>query len=461
MSHKECHDVGQWISNNVTQQVERCVEQDCNWWCACCNKWLCGLAWVLLVVTTWVITTVCETVADAIDAIVNIVKGLVDIFVGIFTLDGTRILAGLGEVVGGLLLPILNLIPVLLGTSLIGAFVDEGRGWALRRYVRDLLTRTYGATDPAGLLAMLNAVGLEGGGGFGLRLEAAALRSGIRSDLRGREGGPFLLTQWMADGLDLKALAGFNPPAWWTRTWPELVGDSGGVSESDLDAWIAAGGVGAGVKQFSLFAMSRADLGSRLDCADTHASELGLVFRWTVDDVFLLDRDEVLVDRAGFPPVVRQAPFNRADSALDSTRATAEAAQPLVIGGFNYLDGTGMGISAHLATCTCLEATAGSTTFTGEGTTAAHIRYRKPDPAFKFTAIHELGHTFGLCHVSGLLRIMFTNAPGQDKSVWSWSSFWQYLSSGVEAGFVLAEGKKAWDYIVANVAAERLKVRAF
>jgi hypothetical protein len=95
MAHKECHGIGQWVSNNVSQQLERCVEQDCNWWCLCCNKWFCFLVWVIVTVVSWVVTTVCEIVADVVDLVVNIVKGLVDIVVGIVTGDWTRVLAGL------------------------------------------------------------------------------------------------------------------------------------------------------------------------------------------------------------------------------------------------------------------------------------------------------------------------------------------------------------------------------
>lgn len=462
MSHQECHDVGQWVSNNVTQQVEKCVEQDCNWWCACCNKWFCFLAWVVVVVTTWVITTVCEVVADVVDLVVTIVKGVVDIVVGIFTLDWSRIVAGLGEIVGGVVAFVLDVIPILVGGTLVGAFVDAANGWALRRFVRRLLTDTFGDQDPAGLARMLEAVGLDGGGGFGLRLDALALRSFVRSDFTSKEFGTPDLVDWVNGGLDLKALAGFDPPLWWSREWPELVGDSGEVSASDLDAYVAAGGVGAGVKQFSLFAMSGGDLQSRIDCADTHSSELGLMFRWTTRDAMLQRLNQVHINRNQFAGVLPNPPFSRTNTAIDPAAATAEVAMPVVIGGFGYVDGTGMGISAHLATCTCLEADdSGSTTFTGEGITGAHFRYRKPDLAFTFTAIHELGHTFGLCHVNGLLRIMYTNAPGQSKSIWSWSSFWQYVSHGVEAGFTLDEGKKVWQYIVANVDPARLQVKAF
>jgi len=461
VSHQECHDVGQWVSNNVTQQVEQCVEQDCDWWCACCNKWLCFLAWVVVVVVTWVVTTVCEIVADLVDLVVNIVKGLIDIFVGIFTLDWSRIVAGFGEIVGGVIAFVLDVLPILFGGTLVGAFIAAKDGWELRRFVRNLLTTTFGNSDPAGLARMLDAVGLNGGG-FGLRLDALALRSFIRSDFSSRDDGTPDLVSWVNSGLDLKALAGFNPPVWWSREWPELVGDDGNVSEGDLDTYVSSGGRGDGVKQFSLFAMGDGDLQSRLDCADTHSSELGLIFRWTKRDAMLERLDQVLVNRDAFAGVLPNSPFSRTNSATDATTATAELAMPLVIGGFGFSDGSGMGISAHLANATCLEADdSGSTAFAGEGITGTDIRYRKPDLAFKYTAIHELGHTFGLCHVNGLLRIMYTNAPGQNKSIWSWSSFGQYLTHGVEAGFILDEGKKVWEYIVANFDPSRLQVKAF
>jgi hypothetical protein len=462
MSHQVCHDVGQWVSNNVSQQLERCVEQDCNWWCLCCNKWFCFLVWVIVTITTWVITTVCEVVADVVDLVVNIVTGLIDIVVGIVTGDWTRVLAGLGEIVGGVVAFVLDLVPIVTGGTLVGAFVDESRRWELRNYARGLLSDKYGTADPAGFDRMVDALGLNSGG-FGLRLDAVAMRSFIRSDFSSqRDGAPDLIGWLSTSSLDLKAIAGFNPPAWWSRGWPELVGDSGSISAADLDDYVAMGGRGAGVKQFSLFAMSKGDLQTHLDCADTHASELGLVFRWTVQDAMLTRGDQVLINRNAFPSLLVNAPFSRTNTATDAAAATGELGMPMAIGSFGFTEATAMGISAHLADATCIEPDdAGSTAFPGEGITGAAFRYRKPDLAFKYTAIHELGHTFGLCHVNGLLRIMFTNAAGANKSVWSWASAWQYWTNGVEAGFILEDGKKAWDYIVANFDSARLQTRAF
>ena len=64
MSHQVCHDVTEWITENVQQPVQRCIEQDCNWWCLCCNKWFCFIVWVIVTVGSWVTHAVCELVAD-------------------------------------------------------------------------------------------------------------------------------------------------------------------------------------------------------------------------------------------------------------------------------------------------------------------------------------------------------------------------------------------------------------
>lgn len=462
MAHKECHDVGEWVSNNVSQQVERCVEQDCNWWCLCCNKWFCFLVWVIVTVVSWVITTVCEIVADVIDMVVNVIRGLVDVVVGLVTGDWTRALAGLGEIVGAVVAFVLDMIPIVTLGTLVGAFDAERKKWELRDFARDLLEKKYKKADPAGFDRMVDALGLDSGG-FGLRLDVTALRSTIRSDFSSqRDGTPDLIIWLTANGLDLKTLAGFNPPAWWSRDWPELVGDNGDISAADLDNYVAKRGRGEGVKQFSLFCMTVGDLRTRLTCADTHSSEIGLVFRWSVRDARLTRGDQVLINRSAFAPFLVNPPFSRTNRATNPAAATSELGMPITIGCFDFSDGTGMGISAHLQTATCIEADdTGSKVFAGEGITGTAFRYRKPDIAFKYTAIHELGHTFGLCHVNGLLRIMFTNADGAKKSVWSWSSAWQYWTNGVEAGFILEEGKMVWEYIVANFDSARLQTRAF
>lgn len=257
MSHTVCHDVGSWVESNVQQQVEQCVEQHCKWWCACCNKWLCGLVWVLLNVVTWVVQTVCEVVADTVDLIVNFMRGVWDVTAGLFTGDWTRILAGLGEIVGGAVAFFLQIISIATLGTLVGTFVNSVDAWKLRNYARQLLQEKYGTKDPDGFKKMVDALGIDSGG-FGLRLKLKALRAFVRSDFSSQsDGTPDLFVLVRDNHLDLKVLAGFNPPAWWDRPWPELVGDSGDVHDYDIDTYILNGGVGDRVKHFLLFSMSK------------------------------------------------------------------------------------------------------------------------------------------------------------------------------------------------------------
>lgn len=460
MSHTVCHDIGNWVNENVQQQVEQCVEQDCDWWCLCCNKWLCALVWVVVTIVTWVVTTVCEVVTDIIDIVVGLVVGLWDIVAGIFTLDWSRILGGLAEILG----PIVSLIGLVISIatlgSLVGAFYDTAKTWQLRDFVRDLLTKEYGK-DKDLLASIMDSLGIDSGG-FGFRLYGRALRTYIRSDFSSTNDGTPDLISWVKNGLDLKALAGFNSDLWWNSSWPELVGDSGDISEEDLDNYITKNGKGDDVKQFTLFCMETSDLQTRLDTALKHGTDLGLMFQWNIEQVRLTQSNEVLVNADNFASILKQPPFSRHNNDHNASEAKNELCVPTVIGVFGFTDSAKMGQSAHLAPSVCLEVQSdGTKQFRPEGITGASFRDRRPDIGFKYTAIHELGHTFGLCHVDGLFRIMFTSAAGEGKSVWSWSSLWQFWTSGVEAGFTLEEAKKVWEYIVANFSADCLKTRGF
>jgi hypothetical protein len=181
MSHTVCHDVGSWVENNVQQQVEKCIERPCKWWCACCNKWLCGLVWVVVNVVTWVVQTVCEVIADSFDLVVNILRGTWDILAGVFTGDWSRVLAGLGEIVGGALVFGLQLLSIVALGTLIGTFETSINAWKLRNYARGLLQDKYGSEDPDSFQKMVDALGLDSGG-FGLRLKVTAPRLHVRSD---------------------------------------------------------------------------------------------------------------------------------------------------------------------------------------------------------------------------------------------------------------------------------------
>jgi hypothetical protein len=75
-----CSEVQEWIEEEIEQPVESfvsqwqevCEEQECNWWCLCCNKWLCWMAWVVVRVITWVVVTVGKWVTRIACEMVNI-----------------------------------------------------------------------------------------------------------------------------------------------------------------------------------------------------------------------------------------------------------------------------------------------------------------------------------------------------------------------------------------------------
>ena len=90
-----CREVRTAVEEQIEQPVESfvnqlqrvCAEQPCNWWCLCCNKWLCWLAWVvvrvvtfvLVTVTKWVSYIICEIVgfvSDALAFVVNLILSI-------------------------------------------------------------------------------------------------------------------------------------------------------------------------------------------------------------------------------------------------------------------------------------------------------------------------------------------------------------------------------------------------
>lgn len=76
-----CRETQEWVEEQIEQPVETfvnelqrtCREQECNWWCLCCNKWLCWLVWVVVRIVTWVVITVGKWVARIVCEVVNFV----------------------------------------------------------------------------------------------------------------------------------------------------------------------------------------------------------------------------------------------------------------------------------------------------------------------------------------------------------------------------------------------------
>ena len=69
---QQCTETRRQIETWRQQQEQRCREQECNWWCLCCNKWFCWLVTVLVRVVEWIVETVCHLVVEIIRVIVMV-----------------------------------------------------------------------------------------------------------------------------------------------------------------------------------------------------------------------------------------------------------------------------------------------------------------------------------------------------------------------------------------------------
>jgi hypothetical protein len=452
MAHEVCHDVKRWV-DEVGENVEKCVERDCNWWCLCCNKWLCWIAWVVITAAGWVVDTVCELVADVADILVAAVKAVVNIVVGLFTLDFARIWDAVLDFAASVGALVWDIVRLLTLGSLIGAFRDAANRWSLRSYVTGLIDNNpaYSAEDRR---RIKDALGITGDGPFGLRLTYTAFRGFVRSDQRSHRAVVPDLVRWHNDRdadtrVDLKILAGFESTSFWQRGRPEIEGD---FSASDVERYLADP---TSVEPFTIFAMSDGVLDDKLSAAVVKGTQLGLVLRFDKRDVQLTHAEHV---RMGLSPdamraLLESTPFNRTAGTTDPTAAKRDLCTPITIGSFLYADNSFTGLSAHLATHPCLD----GNPFPGDDITGSTFRDRLPDFVFRYVPIHEIGHTFGLCHVDGLDRIMVS---AKQNSLISWATIPEYWLSGSPT-FTHDEAKRVWDYIVAHFSVECLATRQF
>jgi len=108
-----CSEIQEWVEEQVERPVETfvnelrefCEEQDCNWWCLCCNKWFCWLAWVVVRVVTWVIVTVGKWVTRIVCEVVNFVLDVIGFVIELILSI---------PIIGGIIRTILNWITEII-----------------------------------------------------------------------------------------------------------------------------------------------------------------------------------------------------------------------------------------------------------------------------------------------------------------------------------------------------------
>jgi hypothetical protein len=108
-----CKETQEWVEEQVERPVEewvdrveeRCRRRRCNWFCACCNKWLCWavvvavrvVTWVVVTVGKWVTRVVCEVANSVLDTLGFLIELLLSV-----------------PIIGGIIRTILNWITEII-----------------------------------------------------------------------------------------------------------------------------------------------------------------------------------------------------------------------------------------------------------------------------------------------------------------------------------------------------------
>ncbi len=469
-----CTQMTEWVEEEVSKPIEEWEERqekkckDYPWYDP--RGWVCWfvtyfvkvIRWVIVKVGKWVVREVCKIVATVIDIVSDVLTGLWDVLVGIFTLDWRRILDGLIKIGLGIVLGVVRLLRILFLGDTIDYITEEIDDYRLRNYVRDLLEDKY---DGDALQQIKDAIRLDHGN-FGLRLTATSFRTMLDSetDSPDEPGVPNLVVLHEGGAINLRELCGFEfAEGFWNRKRYKtlkketVVGGGGGgefdnpISEDELDEYLSTRG--AGGPEFLVLAMRDGVLDDKLRTAEEKGRELGLILSWTKQNIEVtraghirhngFDTNQASASLESFLIEV----IGRTDKTVDDATATAELCNPVAVGIFRYTD-TLRGLASNLRTSNCGLS----------GRDASGVTYidNKPDHFWKYVPIHELGHYFGLCHVDGVDRIMVST---REKSWWDWTVIpnWLYLQG--EPIFTLGEAKAAWDYIVANFIPQCLGAR--
>ena len=472
-----CTEIQEWVEENVSKPVEEWEERqqkkckDYPWYDP--RGWVCWFVtvlvkvvrWVIVKVGKWVARTVCKIVAVIVDMTWDVLTGLWDVVAGIFTLDWRRILDGLIRIGVGIFVGGIRLGRILFLGDTIDYIREEINRVELKRYVRGLLEVTYAGDT---LSQIEEAIRLNHGA-FGLRLDATAYRTVLDSETPSpsEPAVPNLVVLDEQGSINLRELCGFEfTEGFWNRKRYKtlkkgvIVGGGGGgelenpISEDELNSYLSSRGSQG--PAFWVLPMHDSDLDTKVSTAEEKGRELALMLSF--------DRDTAEVTAVGHivhngydTPIAHSslnaflvAIINRTDKTVDDDAAKAELCHPVAVGIFRYTD-TLRGLTNNLRLTNCgLDA---------KDTSGLTFIDNTPDEVWKYVPIHELGHYFGLCHVDGIDRIMFSP---RDNTWWrGWLLPRTLLNAYLkgEPSFTFDEAKAAWDYIVANFTAECLGAR--
>ncbi|MEU3454143.1 hypothetical protein ABZ671_11130 [Micromonospora sp. NPDC006766] len=476
-----CTEITEWIEEQVSKPVEEWEERQekkCKnypWYDP--RGWVCWfvtyvvkvIRWVVVTVGKWVTRTVCKLVGVVVEALADLVGGLWDVIVGIFTLDWRRIVDGLLRAVIGLGLGLIRVARIVFLGDTIKFIIEEINKARLREYVRGLLGAKYGA-DPDALAQITAALHLDHGA-FGLRLAATAYRTFLDSEVRSTPDAtaPDLVLLHEQGAINLRELCGFAFPRFWNRPRYKtlkkgvVVGGGGGgefdnpISEDELNTYLSSRG--ADGPTFIVLPMRDGALDTKIATASEKGRELALMLSFATDRVPVTAGPHIV--QIGYDQGAAQAHaaltqfldtiIGRHRKSTDVAGAIADLCHPVIVGIFRYTDSL-RGLTNNLQRSAC--------GLSGKDNSGLTFIDNTPDQIWRYVPIHELGHYFGLCHTDGADRIMFSPRESTWWAKWYLipRTLWNVYAQG-EPSFTYDEAKAAWDYIVANFGAQCLGAR--
>lgn len=470
----ECVETQEWLEEEVWQQTSQWVEESqkkCKeyaWYDP--RGWVCWFVtvlvevfvWVLVKVGKWVVRTVCKIVGAVWTFLHDFFVGLYNIFAGIFTWDWCRVGKGALQLLGGIVDPALTFGRILTGLDTLDFIRSEIRHHQLRIYVRTKLGFKYGGEVLQEIIENLRL----NSSAFGYRIKMRAARVYLDSETKSPTApDTFNLIALHDDGVNVRELCGFDATEGCMNTkrfktlkkGPHLSGGGGGevddpISEEELDLYLSSRGTDG--PKFIILPMRDSAFDLRVRTAEIKARELGLIPTFTKELIEITEKKHVIQSGSlTAVPLVEflAGPVGRKRKSVDLAGAFADLCTPTTVGIFRYeKDSTLRGLSACLMGSAC-EPSVGAHDASG-----CTFIDNEPDIAWKYVAIHEIGHCFGLCHVEGIENIMYTPKapPGQPDGWWEKlkrSTTWWTPKIIVLTGepiFTIDEAMQAWDYII-------------
>lgn len=470
---KVCTQINEWVEEEISKPIEEWEERQeekCKkrkWYDP--RKWLCWIVttfvkvvrWIIVKVGKWVVKFVCRIISSVLNALLNVFRGIIIFFRGLFSGNWRMMLDGLTEILSGILsfagivilillifglgLIGLILLGILVGADIVDYIIEEVNKDRLRKYVKGLVKNKYGKDEKI-YNAISDALGLEHGA-FGFRLMSTFLRGFLDSETKVGDNQDSNLIKLHDEGVDLKKLCGFENNEKWYTSGPRYqtvktdvitgessidlgFGNTAGISKNELNEYIDSRGTSR--IKFRIYCMSLGILNIKLNTASEKGRELGLMVNWEIGEVEL--KEKRFIDP--YQVFHQDSLLTEVIGRKSGEDAVNELCNPVAVGMFSII-----GFSGYTTTLKDTECE-----IKGARTSGVTIVDVQPDIFRKYVLMHEFGHYFGLCHVAGFDRMMVSGAEGEP-SFWSWDAIPNFfLHSGPT--FVLGEAKQVWRYII-------------